>query len=165
MPQSVEEDFNRNNAISLIWLIWSRPSKRTRAGGYEIYNFGRPFLCHHYFTLSLSEPCLWVEKKIFKEIHQFYTYYTKITSPWGRVGVMQSTISCLFTLQMLHVHIKFGSDWPSSSWEEGANARRTTDANSYSNRSHELLRWPNKKKYLIHSNTRIFFKNNLQSAL
>ena len=23
------------------------------------------------------------EKKIFKEIHQFYTFYPKITSPWG----------------------------------------------------------------------------------
>ena len=38
---------------------------------------------------------------------------------------MKFTISCLLTLQMLHT--KFGKDWPSSSWEEDVNARRTTD--------------------------------------
>ena len=48
-------------------------------GGHEIYNFGRPFRGHHYYTLSLSDLCLGVE--IFKEIHQFYTFYPKITSP------------------------------------------------------------------------------------
>ena len=32
-------------------------------GGNEINNFGRPFLGHYYFTLSLYEPCLGVEKK------------------------------------------------------------------------------------------------------
>ena len=46
--------------------------------GHEIYNFGRPYLGHHYYMLSLSEPCLWVEKKI-----QLYTFYPQITSPWG----------------------------------------------------------------------------------
>ena len=25
-----------------------------KTGGHEIYNFGRPSLCNHYFTLSLS---------------------------------------------------------------------------------------------------------------
>ena len=29
---------------------------------YEIYNFGRPFLGHHYFTLSLYGPWTRVEK-------------------------------------------------------------------------------------------------------
>ena len=47
-------------------------------GSHEIYNFGRPFLGHHYYTPSLSEPCPWVQKKIFKEIYQFYTFYPKI---------------------------------------------------------------------------------------
>ena len=73
-------------------------------GGHKIYNFGRPFRGNHHYTLSLSEPCPWVEKKIFQEIQQFYTFYPKITSLW--VGVMKFTISCLLTLQMLH--IKFG---------------------------------------------------------
>ena len=36
-------------------------------GIHEIYNFGRPFLGHHYYILSLSDLYLEVEKKIFKE--------------------------------------------------------------------------------------------------
>ena len=32
--------------------------------GHEIYNFGRTLLGHYYYTLSLSDPCLGVEKKI-----------------------------------------------------------------------------------------------------
>ena len=52
-------------------------------GGHEIYNFGRPFLGHHYYTLSFYGSCMGVEKEIFKEIHQFNTFYPKITSPWG----------------------------------------------------------------------------------
>ena len=40
-------------------------------GGHETYNFGRPFLDHHYYKLSLSVLCLGVEKKIFKEIKMF----------------------------------------------------------------------------------------------
>ena len=41
-------------------------------GGHKIYNFGGPFLCHHYYILSLSDPSLGVEKKILKEIMHFY---------------------------------------------------------------------------------------------
>ena len=41
-------------------------------GGHEIYNFGRPFLGHHYYILSLFDVCLGEEKKIFKEIMHFY---------------------------------------------------------------------------------------------
>ena len=45
-------------------------------GGHKIYNFGWPFLGQHYFTLSLSDLCLGVEKKILKEILNFhYTTY------------------------------------------------------------------------------------------
>ena len=36
------------------------------------------------YLLGLSDQSLGLEKKIFKEIHQFYTFYPKITSPWGR---------------------------------------------------------------------------------
>ena len=39
---------------------------------YEIYNFGRSFLGHHYYILGLSDLCLEVEKKIFKEIMHFH---------------------------------------------------------------------------------------------
>ena len=51
--------------------------------GHEIYNFDRGFLAHYYYIFSLSARCTGVEKKIFKEIHQFYTFYPKITSPLG----------------------------------------------------------------------------------
>ena len=40
---------------------------------------------------------------------------------------MKFIISCLLTLQMLH--IEFAYDWPSSSLEEDVNSRRTTNDN------------------------------------
>ena len=43
----------------------------TCPGGHEIYNFGRPFLGHQTYILSLSVRCLGLEKKIFKEILHF----------------------------------------------------------------------------------------------
>ena len=52
-------------------------------GGHIIYNFRRSFLGHHYYIFSLLEQCPGAEKKIFKEKHQFYTFYAKITSRWG----------------------------------------------------------------------------------
>ena len=38
---------------------------------YESYNFGTLNLIHHYYTLSLFDLCLAVEKKNVKEIMQF----------------------------------------------------------------------------------------------
>ena len=38
---------------------------------YEIYNFGTPFLGHHFYTLSLFNLCLGVEKKIVKKKMHF----------------------------------------------------------------------------------------------
>ena len=34
--------------------------------------YNAAFLCHHNYILSLSDPCLGVEKKIFKEIMHFH---------------------------------------------------------------------------------------------
>ena len=68
-----------DNAYLLKWLIWPRPSTRTPAPE-EINYFSRPFLCHHYGILSLSDPCLGVRKKIFRKLHQFYP---KIILLWG----------------------------------------------------------------------------------
>ena len=56
-------------------------------GGHEIYHFGRPFLGHHYNTLSLSYLSLGVEK-IIKEIMHFHymTYgnaHAQEPLPWG----------------------------------------------------------------------------------
>ena len=42
-------------------------------GGHESYNFGKPFLGHHYYIhTSLSDLCLGVKKKNFKEIMHFH---------------------------------------------------------------------------------------------
>ena len=59
--------------------------------GHKIYNFGIQFLGYHYYILILSDPCSVLEK-ILKEIHQFYTFCPKITSPQGG-RVMKFTIS------------------------------------------------------------------------
>ena len=56
-------DFKTNMAMPL----HKNPCPR----GHEIYNFGRPFLGHHYYILGLSDLCQRAEKKIFKEIMQF----------------------------------------------------------------------------------------------
>ena len=53
------------------------------SGGQEIYNLGRPLLGYHYYTLSLSDLCMGVEKKIFKEIMHFH-YMNFMASPCTR---------------------------------------------------------------------------------
>ena len=50
----------------------------------KINNFGRPFLGHHYSTFSLSDLCLGVEKKIFKESVHFH-YMTIMTTSWYKI--------------------------------------------------------------------------------
>ena len=40
--------------------------------GHEIYNFGTPFLGHHHYIRGLSDLCLGIEKKIFKEVMHFH---------------------------------------------------------------------------------------------
>ena len=72
MPESREEDFQRNNAFSRYDLYGQAPAQEPLPRGHEIYNFGRPSLGHHYYILGLSDLCLGVEKKIFKEIMHFY---------------------------------------------------------------------------------------------
>ena len=51
--------------------------------GHGSYNFGRPFLGHHYYILSLSNLCLGVEKKIFKEKMHFH-YMTYMATPYHK---------------------------------------------------------------------------------
>ena len=79
-------------------------------GGHEIYNFGGPFLGHHYYILGLSDQCLGGEKKIFLRNTSILHFLPQNYLPFGW-GIMKFTISCLLTLQMLHT--KFGQDWPS----------------------------------------------------
>ena len=58
MPRSREEDFSRNNTFSQYDLYSHTIAQEPLPRGHEIYNFGRPVLGHHYYTLTLSEPCL-----------------------------------------------------------------------------------------------------------
>ena len=43
-------------------------------GGHEIYNFGRPFLGHHYYILNLSDICIGGKKKILRRNNAFSQY-------------------------------------------------------------------------------------------
>ena len=72
--------------------------KNPYPGGHEIYNFGRPFLGHHYYIPGLSDQYLGVGKKIFKEVKHFFHFLPQNYFPfrWGSF-----TISCVLTLQML----------------------------------------------------------------
>ena len=67
-------------------------------GVYDICSVGRPFLAHHYYTLSLSNPCAGVDNKILKN-PPFFTLFTL------KLSILQFyklTISCLLTLQIVH---------------------------------------------------------------
>ena len=55
--------------------------------GREMYNFGRHFFGHHKYILSFSYPCLRVEKKIFREIHEFYTFQPKFCPFWLKINL------------------------------------------------------------------------------
>ena len=45
--------------------------KNPSPGGHEIYNFGTPFLGHHYYILNLSDLCVGVKKKTLKRNYAF----------------------------------------------------------------------------------------------
>ena len=62
-----------NNKVTLYHKIYCSRSK-------DIYEFGRPFLCHYNYIPSLSSPCLGLEKKIFKEIVNIH-YETYMATP------------------------------------------------------------------------------------
>ena len=47
MPQSIEEDFHRNNLFSFYNLYGHTLAQEPYPRGNEIYKFGRPFLSHH----------------------------------------------------------------------------------------------------------------------
>ena len=65
MPGSREDDFYRKNSFPLYDLYRHALAQELCPGGHEIYNFGRPFLGHHYYILSLSDLYLGVEKNVF----------------------------------------------------------------------------------------------------
>ena len=77
----------KTRLVTIIAYICTEPSgckgyiaQEPLPGGHEIYHFGGPFRGHHYYILSLSNLCLGVEKKIFKEIMHFH-YMTYMAMP------------------------------------------------------------------------------------
>lgn len=40
-------------------------------GCHENYTFGRPFIDHQYFAISLSDLCLGIEKDVLKRNNEF----------------------------------------------------------------------------------------------
>ena len=65
------------------------------------------FLGHHYYTFSLSDQCLVVEKKIFKEI-MHYHYKTYMTTPQQKnpcPGVMKFKILVDPFLVIITLHV------------------------------------------------------------
>ena len=67
MPGSREDDFKRNNAFSLCDLYDHALAQEPCPWDHEIYNFGRPFPSQHKLILGLSDQCLGVDKKMFKQ--------------------------------------------------------------------------------------------------
>ena len=122
-----KEDFKNNNAFPLCDFFGH--------GGHDIFNFGRPFLGHLYYTFSLSEsmaeiPVLPIQHqtlssqsinlnhsskyRCFLKKYINLTFFTpKLPSLGMGGGVMKFTIFCPLTLYML-IHTKFGQDYPSS---------------------------------------------------
>ena len=49
---------------------------------FEIYNFGTPFLGHHYNTLRLNGPCTEVEKIFLKKYINFTLFTPKLPLLW-----------------------------------------------------------------------------------
>ena len=75
----VKEIMQFHNMTYMATPLHKNPCSR----GHEIHNFGRPFLGHHYYILGLSDLCLGIEKKIFKEIMQFHNM-TYMATPYHK---------------------------------------------------------------------------------
>ena len=145
MPGSREEDIWRNYAFSLYDLYDHALAQEPLPRGHEIYNFGKPFFGHHYYILGLSDLCLGVEKKIFKEIQQFYTFYPQITSPLGEGSWnLQFLVSLPYRCYTPNL-VKIGPVVLEKKMLTHDKRRRTP---THSSRSHEWLRWPKKPKWL-----------------
>ena len=66
--ESREKDFEKKIMHVHYMTYMATPEhKNPYPRGHEIYNFGRPFLGHHYYILSLFALCLRVERRFLKE--------------------------------------------------------------------------------------------------
>ena len=67
---SKEQDFLKKSCIFTIWFLWQAQAQEPLPQGSWNLQFWKTLLGHHYYihALGLSDLCLGVEKKIFKEI-------------------------------------------------------------------------------------------------
>ena len=70
----------RREEILHVHYLTTPQHKNPCSGDNSIYNFGKLFLGHHYYTLNLSDLCLSEEKKILKEINAFSLLYKFVGS-------------------------------------------------------------------------------------
>ena len=62
----------RGEELLHVQYITTPQHKNSYPVGNLIYNSGRLFIGHHYFTFSLSDLCLSEEKRILKELMYFH---------------------------------------------------------------------------------------------
>ena len=74
------------NAFSLYDLYGLAPAPESLPWWSLIYNFGNPFLGHHYYTLSFTEPCPEIEKKIFFKKYINFTLFIPKLPPFEVEG-------------------------------------------------------------------------------
>ena len=72
-----------SDCVRLYLPFNKRPAGLNGPVGHEIYNFGRPCLGHHYCILTLSDLCMGVVKKIFKEV-MHVNYMTYMVTPYHK---------------------------------------------------------------------------------
>ena len=106
------EDSKRNNTYSVYDLQVSSHALAQESlpwGSWNFYNFGRPFVGHHIYILSLSVLCLGVEKKkfkIYKKMH--FIIRLRWPHPCTRIpapGVMKYTLMVDPTLVIITIHL------------------------------------------------------------
>ena len=140
----VEKNIFKEICIFTKRLVWLRPSTRSHVSGVMEFTIWKTI--HWLSLLNIqfvwSMPGNWEE-----DFHRNNAFICNICLIWPHISTQNpcpgghgickfdtsSQLSALWvwvynflslTLQMLHT--KFSKDWPSSSWEEDVNERRTT---------------------------------------
>ena len=92
-----------------IWFIWPRPTTRTSTPWVmKLTFFCRLFLGHYNYKYSLVEPCAGVEKKSFRELHQFDFFLLQkyLLLAW-RIWNLYCFVSLLYRYYILNL-VKIG---------------------------------------------------------
>ena len=107
-----KKDFSRNYAVCTIWPIWPCPiTQEPLPLGLWNLQFGRPFLDHHYYILSLSDLCLHGSRE---EDFQRYNAFPQCDIPG--LGLFQNKLNvnyipffkwvCLHKFKNIYMYMK-----------------------------------------------------------